>query len=222
MKIEKKNWDLSGSLENIIHRYIHQITNAELKEINLEMQAGMLESEIKAGIKLPLVEMRQRRETFLLQKEKSFSEPVITILKSDTADLPAGSKLSLLDADGLLLRRNPGSVEYQIQFLLRGKEKVQNAVIDLSKLSGTGTFADSIVGDASLAPSSVDYLKKHRDLSILERAAKRVLRVNKKSDMRAYANALLSYVQEARNCLNFGQNLPKRPSRKRLHRKKYH
>ncbi len=34
------------------------------------MQAGMLESEIKAGIKLPLVEMRQRRETFLLQKEK--------------------------------------------------------------------------------------------------------------------------------------------------------
>lgn len=210
----KINWDLSGSLENIIHRYIHQITNAELKEINLEMQAGMLESEIKAGIKLPLVEMRQRRETFLLQKEKSFSEPVITILKSDTADLPAGSKLSLLDADGLLLRRNPGSVEYQIQFLLRGKEKVQNAVIDLSKLSGTGTFADSIVGDASLAPSSVDYLKKHRDLSILERAAKRVLRVNKKSDMRAYANALLSYVQEARNCLNFGQNLPKRPSRK--------
>lgn len=210
----KKNWDLSGSLENIIHRYIHQITNAELKEINLEMQAGMLESEIKAGIKLPLVEMRQRRETFLLQKEKSFSEPVITILKSDTADLPAGSKLSLLDADDLLLRRNPGSVEYQIQFLLRGKEKVQNAVIDLSKLSGTGTFADSIVGDASFAPSSVDYLKKHRDLSILERAAKRVLRVNKKSDMRAYANALLSYVQEARNCLNLGQNLPKRPSRK--------
>lgn len=210
----KKNWDLSGSLENIIHRYIHQITNAELKEINLEMQAGMLESEIKAGIKLPLVEMRQRRETFLLQKEKSFSEPVITILKSDTADLPAGSKLSLLDADDLLLRRNPGSVEYQIQFLLRGKEKVQNAVIDLSKLSGTGTFADSIVGDASFAPSSVNYLKKHRDLSILERAAKRVLRVNKKSDMRAYANALLSYVQEARNCLNLGQNLPKRPSRK--------
>lgn len=160
----KKNWNLSGSLENIIHRYIHQITNAELKEINLEMQAGMLESEIKAGIKLPLVEMRQRRETFLLQKEKSFSEPVITILKSDTADLPAGSKLSLLDADDLLLRRNPGSVEYQIQFLLRGKEKVQNAVIDLSKLSGTGIFADSIVGDASFAPSSVDYLKKHRDL----------------------------------------------------------
>lgn len=32
--------------------------------------------------------------------------------------------------------------------------------------------------------------------------------------MRAYANALLSYVQEARNCLNLGQNLPKRPSRK--------
>lgn len=84
---------------------------------------------------------------------------MITILKSDTADLPAGSKLSLLDADDLLLRRNPGSVEYQIQFLLRGKEKVQNAVIDLSKLSGTGTFADSIVGDASFAPSSVDYLK---------------------------------------------------------------
>lgn len=210
----KKNWDLSGSLENIIHRYIHQITNAELKEINLEMQAGMLESEIKAGIKLPLEEMRQRRKTFLLQKEKSFSEPVITILKSDIADLPTGSKLSLLDADDLLLRRNPGSVEYQIQFLLRDEEKVQNAVIDLSKLSGTGTFADSIVGDASFALSLVDYLKKHRDLSILERAAKRVLRVNKKSDMRAYANALLSYVQEARNCLNLGQNLPKRPSRK--------
>lgn len=210
----KKNWNLSGSLENIIHRYIHQITNAELEEINLEMQAGMLESEIKAGIKLPLDEMRQRRETFLLQKEKSFSEPVITILKSDTADLPAGSKLSLLDADDLLLRRNPGSVEYQIQFLLRDEEKVQNAVIDLSKLSGKGTFADSIVGDASFALSLVDYFKKHRDLSILERATKMVLRVNKKSDMRAYANALLSYVQEARNCLNLGQNLPKRPSRK--------
>ena len=34
----KKNWDLSGSLENIIRRYIHQITNAELKEINSKLR----------------------------------------------------------------------------------------------------------------------------------------------------------------------------------------
>lgn len=209
----KKSWDISGSLENIIQRYVHQITNAELSEINLEMQSGMSEHEIKEGIKLPLEKMQHRRESILLQKENSLPEPLITVLKSNAADIPAGSNLSLLDADDLLLRRGPGSIEYQIQFLLHGKEHKRNATIDLSKMDGTETFADLIVGDAPLDQNLVYHFDKHRELSIQERGAKRLLRVNNNPNIRSYANALLSYVQKARTCLNMGQVLPDRPLR---------
>lgn len=58
----KKDWDLTGLLGDVIRRYIYQLTNDELNEINLEKASGMPDEEIKNGIKLPLATMQQRRE----------------------------------------------------------------------------------------------------------------------------------------------------------------
>lgn len=60
----KKDWNLTGLLDDVIRRYIHQLTNDELNEINLEKSSGMPDEEIKNGIKLPLAVMQQRRETW--------------------------------------------------------------------------------------------------------------------------------------------------------------
>lgn len=37
----KKDWDLTGLLDDVIRRYIYQLTNDELNEINLEKASGM-------------------------------------------------------------------------------------------------------------------------------------------------------------------------------------
>lgn len=60
----KKDWNLTGLLDDVIRRYIHQLTNDELNEIKLEKSSGMPDEEIKNGIKLPLAVMQQRRETW--------------------------------------------------------------------------------------------------------------------------------------------------------------
>ena len=60
----KKDWNLTGLLDDVIRMYIHQLTNDELNEINLEKSSGMPDEEIKNGIKLPLAVMQQRRETW--------------------------------------------------------------------------------------------------------------------------------------------------------------
>ena len=60
----KKDWNLTGLLDDVIRRYIHQLTNDELNEINLEKSSGMPDEEIKNGIKRPLAVMQQRRETW--------------------------------------------------------------------------------------------------------------------------------------------------------------
>ena len=51
----KKDWDLTGLLDDVIRRYIYQLTNDELNEINLEKASGMPDEEIKNGIKLWLL-----------------------------------------------------------------------------------------------------------------------------------------------------------------------
>lgn len=43
----KKDWDLTGLLDDVIRRYIYQLTNDELNEINLEKASGMPDEEIK-------------------------------------------------------------------------------------------------------------------------------------------------------------------------------
>lgn len=45
----KKDWDLTGLLDDVIRRYIYQLTNDELNEINLEKASGMPDEEIKNG-----------------------------------------------------------------------------------------------------------------------------------------------------------------------------
>ena len=50
----KKDWDLTRLLGDVIRRYIYQLTNDELNEINLEKASGMPDEEIKNGIKPPV------------------------------------------------------------------------------------------------------------------------------------------------------------------------
>lgn len=73
----KKDWDLTGLLDDVIRRYIYQLTNDELNEINLEKASGMPDEEIKNGIKLPLATMQQRRETWGSQSKLDVQEPMI-------------------------------------------------------------------------------------------------------------------------------------------------
>ena len=70
----KKDWDLTGLLDDVIRRYIYQLTNDELNEINLEKASGMPDEEIKNGIKLPLATMQQRRETWGSQSKLDVQE----------------------------------------------------------------------------------------------------------------------------------------------------
>lgn len=59
----KKDWDLTGLLDDVIRRYIYQLTNDELNEINLEKASGMPDEAIKNGIKLPLATMQHQNTT---------------------------------------------------------------------------------------------------------------------------------------------------------------
>lgn len=49
----KKDWDLTGLLGDVIRRYIYQLTNDELNEINLEKASGMPDEEIKKWNQTP-------------------------------------------------------------------------------------------------------------------------------------------------------------------------
>ena len=41
----KKDWDLTGLLDDVIRRYIYQLTNDELNEINLFLK-GLLKQQL--------------------------------------------------------------------------------------------------------------------------------------------------------------------------------
>lgn len=152
----KKDWDLTGLLDDVIRRYIYQLTNDELNEINLEKASGMPDEEIKNGIKLPLATMQQRRETWGSQSKLDVQDPMIFILQSTVEKLSVGDKIPL---------------------------------------------------------SESDYLERHQQLNDTELGAKRLQKLNRDSKNVSYANALLSYVREARECLNSGKQLPQRPTR---------
>ena len=101
----KKDWDLTGLLGDVIRRYIYQLTNDELNEINLEKASGMPDEEIKNGIKLPLATMQQRRETWGSQSKLDVQEPMIFILQSTVEKLSVGDKIPLSDADSFLIHQ---------------------------------------------------------------------------------------------------------------------
>lgn len=60
---------------------------------------------------------------------------------------------------------------------------------------------------------NIPYLERHQQLNDTELGAKRLQKLNCDSKNVSYANALLSYVREARECLNSGKQLPQRPTR---------
>lgn len=116
----KKDWDLTGLLDDVIRRYIYQLTNDELNEINLEKASGMPDEEIKNGIKLPLATMQQRRETWGSQSKLDVQEPMIFILQSTVEKLSVGDKIPLSDADSFLIHQESGVLNYELHYLMNG------------------------------------------------------------------------------------------------------
>lgn len=207
----KKDWDLTGLLGDVIRRYIYQLTNDELNEINLEKASGMPDEEIKNGIKLPLATMQQRRETWGSQSKLDVQEPMIFILQSTVEKLSVGDKIPLSDADSFLIHQESGVLNYELHYLMNGTPQEYNAFLDLSKVKVADTLMDGVTH--SVPPALSDYLERHQQLNDTELGAKRLQKLNCDSKNVSYANALLSYVREARECLNSGKQLPQRPTR---------
>lgn len=190
----KKDWDLTGLLDDVIRRYIYQLTNDELNEINLEKASGMPDEEIKNGIKLPLATMQQRRETWGSQSKLDVQEPMIFILQSTVEKLSVGDKIPLSDADSFLIHQESGVLNYELHYLMNGTPQEYNAFLDLSKVKVADTLMDGVTH--STPPALSDYLERHQQLNDTELGAKRLQKLNCDSKNVSYANALLSYVRE--------------------------
>lgn len=138
----KKDWDLTGLLDDVIRRYIYQLTNDELNEINLEKASGMPDEEIKNGIKLPLATMQQRRETWGSQSKLDVQDPMIFILQSTVEKLSVGDKIPLSDADSFLIHQESGVLNYELHYLMNGTpqeynaSKEQQAAYDVGEIEG--------------------------------------------------------------------------------------
>ena len=159
----KKDWDLTGLLDDVIRRYIYQLTNDELNEINLEKASGMPDEEIKNGIKLPLATMQQRRETWGSQSKLDVQEPMIFILQSTVEKLSVGDKIPLSDADSFLIHQESGVLNYELHYLMNGTPQEYNAFLDLSKVKVADTLMDGVTH--STPPALSDYLERHQQLN---------------------------------------------------------
>lgn len=188
-----------------------ELNQDELNEINLEKASGMPDEEIKNGIKLPLATMQQRRETWGSQSKLDVQEPMIFILQSTVEKLSVGDKIPLSDADSFLIHQESGVLNYELHYLMNGTPQEYNAFLDLSKVKVADTLMDGVTH--SVPPALSDYLERHQQLNDTELGAKRLQKLNCDSKNVSYANALLSYVREARECLNSGKQLPQRPTR---------
>lgn len=181
----KKDWDLTGLLGDVIRRYIYQLTNDELNEINLEKASGMPDEEIKNGIKLPLATMQQRRETWGSQSKLDVQEPMIFILQSTVEKLSVGDKIPLSDADSFLIHQESGVLNYELHYLMNGTPQEYNAFLDLSKVKVADTLMDGVTH--SVPPALSDYLERHQQLNDTELGAKRLQKLNCDSKNVSYA-----------------------------------
>lgn len=125
--------------------------------------------------------------------------------------LSVGDKIPLSDADSFLIHQESGVLNYELHYLMNGTPQEYNAFLDLSKVKVADTLMDGVTH--SVPPALSDYLERHQQLNDTELGAKRLQKLNCDSKNVSYANALLSYVREARECLNSGKQLPQRPTR---------
>ncbi|MGF7100873.1 hypothetical protein M2141_003006, partial [Lachnospiraceae bacterium PH5-48] len=58
------NWDLSGSIFECVKRYSNQLSDEELEQIFLGLEAGLNEKQIKAYFCLPLRDMEIYRRAY--------------------------------------------------------------------------------------------------------------------------------------------------------------
>ena len=204
----KKDWDLTGLLDDVIRRYIYQLTNDELNEINLEKASGMPDEEIKNGIKLPLATMQQRRETWGSQSKLDVQEPMIFILQSTVEKLSVGDKIPLSDADSFLIHQESGVLNYELHYLMNGTPQEYNAFLDLSKVKVADTLMDGVTH--STPPALSDYLERHQQLNDTELGAKRLQKLNCDSKNVSYAKskvALFLVLKENDSSYNFVGNM---------------
>ncbi|MCP1111620.1 hypothetical protein NK118_15350, partial [Lachnospiraceae bacterium PAL227] len=62
--LDKSNWDLSGSIFECVKRYSNQLSDEELEQIFLGLEAGLNEKQIKAYFCLPLRDMEIYRRAY--------------------------------------------------------------------------------------------------------------------------------------------------------------
>lgn len=167
----KKDWDLTGLLDDVIRRYIYQLTNDELNEINLEKASGMPDEEIKNGIKLPLATMQQRRETWGSQSKLDVQEVAVPLSEQtpeETAvpDLNSAPEISIPSSNNeeVMQHQNttPESPEAEHQ-----QAKMEN-LMDISlPLVDQEPFQEILQAllknDMSQAANLLQYLGSHLD-----------------------------------------------------------
>ena len=66
---EKSTWDLSGTLIECIERYADQLTDEEMNEILLGMEAGLSEKQVKNYFCLPVKKMEQYRRMYAVTQK---------------------------------------------------------------------------------------------------------------------------------------------------------
>lgn len=66
---DKSDWDLSGTLLECIERYADQLTDEEMNEILLGMEAGLTEKQVKKYFCLPVKKMEQYRRVYVVMQE---------------------------------------------------------------------------------------------------------------------------------------------------------
>lgn len=164
------------------------------------------------------------------------SEPVVTILRSESPELQEGRLMTLsdanrqfflLDSDRHLARQLPNyagpwydKVSFRIDFLMDGKPGSYEGRYDIG--DGDGTLLQHIrAAQPGAADTLIPYLELHDGLGAMARECEKVLDAEPRPDpaRREYYLAILEYVEKAREAVNHGQyQLPPTPRRENFER----
>lgn len=197
----------------------------ETQEEPLEKKLGVDTKKLKNVLNVP--DLKRKKNIPVIEEEKTENAP--EELSNDKEEVP----VSNIDTEPEVL--NPADVaEFKSRMIehFRRKDTLQQSLLELQELYENGPILERIEKALtysqrsryrdfetmdgvthSVPPALSDYLERHQQLNDTELGAKRLQKLNCDSKNVSYANALLSYVREARECLNSGKQLPQRPTR---------
>ena len=68
--LQKQEWDLSGTLNECTLRYADKLSEPQLNEILLGMEAGLSEKQVKSYFTLPVEKMSQYRRAYQFSQKR--------------------------------------------------------------------------------------------------------------------------------------------------------